>query len=107
MLQNGAGKGHPRRGVPRGALGQTSTRRAASVARPSSLAAIKTARYVSANVHVPCNPVANFQGRNSNLADLYRQMIGNLHKVGVNRVGIVEMSGVGSGRVVEFLELQW
>jgi len=39
------------------------------------------------NVHVPFRPSPAFLGRQRDLADLYRQMIGNLNKIGLNHVG--------------------
>ena len=61
-------------------------------------------RILPPNVHVPGNSSANFQGRKENLSELYRQMIGNLSKVGLNQVGAVGMGGIGKTQLaIEFV----
>ncbi len=58
---------------------------------------------VGPNVHIPYNPSPNFHGRKQDLADLYRQLIGNLNKIGINQVGAVGMGGIGKTQLtVEF-----
>lgn len=59
---------------------------------------------MGSHVRIPYNPSPNFQGRKQDLADLYRQMIGNLNKIGINQVGAVGMGGIGKTQLtVEFV----
>jgi hypothetical protein len=55
------------------------------------------------NSYIPFNPNPNFTGRLPDLLNLYLNMIGNLHKIGVNQVGCVGMGGTGKTQlVIEF-----
>ena len=59
---------------------------------------------IGPNVHVPFRPSPAFRGRQRDLVDLYRLMIGNLNKIGLNHVGTVGMGGIGKTQLaVEFV----
>lgn len=55
------------------------------------------------NSYIPFRPNPNFAGRLQDLMDLYVQLMGQLHKVGINQLGTVGMGGVGKTQLaVEF-----
>ncbi len=55
------------------------------------------------NSYIPFNPNPDFRGRQSELLDLYLDLIGNLKKIGICQVGAVGMGGVGKTQLaVEF-----
>jgi WD40 repeat protein len=61
-------------------------------------------RILPPQVYIPFNPSPIFEGRKQELSELYRQMIGNLNKIGINQVGAVGMGGIGKTQLaVEFI----
>ena len=53
--------------------------------------------------NIPFDPNPNFTGRNTELVDLYLEIIGDLSKLNYNKVGITGIGGVGKTQLaVEF-----
>jgi hypothetical protein len=53
--------------------------------------------------HMPYDPNPNFTGRNSDLVELYLEIIGNLSKLNYNKVGLVGTGGTGKTQIaIEF-----